>query len=464
MTDPSYWTDLVRPLVAGRKVIVAGTLLAGATGHIALLKSMGAQRPFILASGIGTGPLPTKDDAEWLVLESAGDDIVEVIRNELGHLQHLPEHAVAALDAYDPERTAVLHVPTYANDLPVGGRTPYGTRPVEWYALEDKTVCDQLWDAFGVRRAPFAVVPVEDGRRAAAKIDRGNGTVWSGDARDGMNGGAVYVRWVQSAEDADETEAFFGPRCDQVRVMPFLEGIPCAIHGMVFPDGIAVFRPIEMVTLRRPTQPRFLYSGCATYWDPPDADREAMRAVARRVGAGLAERFGFRGAFTVDGVLTGDGFLPTELNPRLGAGLNTMARALDDVPLPMIHGAAIAGEPFDFRAAEFEQMVVETADARRAGGAWTTFPSPRTESEMHPLVREWRLAGDDEEPDASLIIGPSNIGGFIRFQPDPGRTPAGPSIAPAAVSAFAFADQHFNTGLGPLEPARDITRSEFTAP
>ena len=53
--------------------------------------------------------------------------------------------------------------------------------------------------------------------------------------------------------------------------MPFLEGIPCSIHGVVFPDGVATFRPVEMVTLRRPGSNRLHYAGAATFWDPPAA-------------------------------------------------------------------------------------------------------------------------------------------------------------------------------------------------
>ena len=104
--------------------------------------------------------------------------------------------------------------------------------------------------------------------------------------------------------------AFLAARCDRVRVMPFLEGIPCSIHGVVFPEGVATFRPVEMVTLRRPRESgRLRYAGAATFWDPPDDDREVMRDLARRVGE-LRRRVGYRGAFTVDGVLAAEAFCP----------------------------------------------------------------------------------------------------------------------------------------------------------
>jgi hypothetical protein len=54
-----------------------------------------------------------------------------------------------------------------------------------------------------------------------------------------------------------------------------------------------------------------------------------------------------------------------------------------------------------------------------------------------------------EPADGSLLIGRSNIGGFIRFTAEPARIPIGPSI----VAAFALADREFSTGLGPLSAA-----------
>ena len=53
---------------------------------------------------------------------------------------------------------------------------------------------------------------------------------------------------------------------NRVRVMPFLEGVPCSVHGIVLPDGTAALRPVELVTLRRGTD--LVYAGCATFWDP----------------------------------------------------------------------------------------------------------------------------------------------------------------------------------------------------
>jgi hypothetical protein len=241
--------------------------------------------------------------------------------------------------------------------------------------------------------------------------------------------------------------------------MPFLEGIPCSIHGVVFPGGVAAFRPVEMVTLRRPGSNRLRYAGAATFWDPPDADREVMRDLARRVGAGLRERVGYRGAFTVDGVLAAEGFLPTELNPRLGAGLGMMTRDLPGLPVALLDRALIEGEPLGYGAGDLERQVLALADPARAGGAWTVTdrgPGAGGATRELPVTFEGgicRPAGDGGPADGVLSFGPSGVGGFVRLALDPGRVPVGRSVAPLAVAAFALADERFGAGIGPLGAA-----------
>jgi hypothetical protein len=185
-----------------------------------------------------------------------------------------------------------------------------------------------------------------------------------------------------------------------------------------------------------------------------------MRAVARRVGEAYRAQVG-PGTFTVDGVMTEDGFRPTELNPRFGAGLSVMARGLPDLPLILICQALQGGEILDYRPRELETMLVEGADAHRSGGGWTTIQKVEKESHEHSLCRAdggYQLAATGEQADASLLIGPSNIGGFVRFTPDPARTARGPSIAPAVVAAFALADLKFGTNLGTLSAGAPVRR------
>ena len=457
---PSLVEEL-RPLFAGRKVVVTGGPLAAMTGTCRRLRDLGAERPFLLATGMGTGEVPGPDEAEWCVVELRAPDVIAEIRAAMRLLRLLPAEVAEALDRWDPERRALVLSPMF-NELPeIAGRRVYGPRRPEWRRLEDKVVVDDLWDELGVARAPSEVVPAEAAalRAAAGRLDRGAGTAWAGDARQGFHGGAFGLRWVRGEEDVAEAAAFLAARCDRVRVMPFLEGIPCSIHGVVFPGGVATFRPVEMVTLRRPGSSRLRYAGAATFWDPPAADREVMRDLARRVGAGLRERVGYRGAFTVDGVLAAEGFLPTELNPRLGAGLAMMTRDLPELPVALLDRALVQGEPLGYGAGDLEGQVLAAADPTRAGGAWTVTdrrPGPGDATRELSVTfagGACRPTADGRPADGVLSFGPSGVGGFVRLALDPGRVPMGRSVAPLAVAAFALADERFGAGIGPLEPA-----------
>jgi hypothetical protein len=443
--DVGYWRELLAPVVAGRRIVLTCNPVAAEAGRVKEMRQLGAADVFVLGEGMGTGTMP---DCEWHALDVSGSSILETLRAGQAALAKLPAAAAAALDRFDPDCDALV-VGNFLNQNPsVAGRPCLSWRRPEWIALEDKTVVDELWDASGVAHSPSRVVAVDD-------LQPEPGTVWAGDARDGFHGGAELTRWIRTEDDAADALTTMRAHCDSVRVMPFLEGIPCSIHGWVFPDLVVALRPCEMVTLRRGSE--FFYAGAATYWDPPDRDRVVMRDVARRVGEQLRQRVDFRGAFTVDGVMTADGFRPTELNPRMGAGLGMLARARD-LPLELLNQAIIAGRDLDYRAADFERVVLDIADACRSGGTWKALPTDLGEVERDLVWRdgEWRAAADGDERDAVMITGPSNVGGFARCGLEPARTPAGPSVAPRAAAFYAYLDRAFATDIGPLTTAVDV--------
>ncbi len=459
LTD--YYRRLVRPLVEGRKLILAGTPLAAAPGAARAYLDLGAAGVFIVANGLGTGDLPSKNDATWVVLDINASSVMDEFRQTRAALGNLPRDAREALDAWDPDQEAVLLGDPFYTDAVFADRAVYGNRRPEWEALEDKIIVDALWDEAGIRRAPARVVPADriELQKATAALNWGLGTAWAGDAREGFNGGVEYIRWIRHPEDLDEALGFYGDHCDRVRVMPFLEGVPCSIHGMVFPETVIALRPCEMLTLRPNSGNRLRYGGSATFWDPPEPDREEMRDIARKVGSHLDKTVGFRGGFTVDGVLTEVGFLPTELNTRPGGARSAMLGGLADLPIGMIQRAIIEEEDFDFRATELENLIVESADARRGGGALTVAAGRMDESVTLGVRFDdgiFTPTEDAESADAKLLHGPHTAGSLVLFVPEPGKTPAGPSLAPRAVAALALADELWNTGIGPLQPAKSV--------
>src|SRR6266508_2778494 len=427
----------LRRFYGGRKLILTGAPLAMLRGTSRMVRSLGAARPFLLAAGVGTGPLPSEEEGDRHVLQLTAPDIVSETRTIMSLLANLPAEALAALDRYDPDHEALVLSPP-ANELrSIAGRRVYARRP------------------------PSEVVPAtgEAMLAAARRMDRGLGTVWSGDTREGVNGGAVYVRWVRDEWDAAEAVAFFTIHCDRARVVPFIEGVPCSIHGLVLADGVAVLRPVEMITLRPSGSNRMVFAGAATFWDPPEGDREAMRRVAGVVGVALRDQVGYLGAFTVDGVLSEDGFLPTERNTRYGAGLMVMAEGREDLPLWLLNLAVVEGERLGIRSAVLEADVLDRADQHRSGAVWTvTHQAPAT-SRQRPVAFSpggCRFTDPGEQPAGTLWFGPSNVGGYLRLALDPARIPVGPPVAPLAVDAFALADERLATSIGPMSPARPV--------
>lgn len=461
--DPAYYDDLIRRVVAGRKLIVCADVLVGAYAQAKAMRALGALRPFLIAGTLGTGELPTEADTDWVLLPTAGDSVMQRIRSFEDALLAPSDELLAALDAYDPQREAMILGTIFMRDgdhLSRFRRRAYGTRPAAWEEIEDKVVVDELFDAAGVETAPRLLVPPDEAslRVAHERLNGELGTAMAGDAKEGWWGGAENLRWVRGDDDIGAAASFFSELCDRVRVMPFLEGIPCSVHGMVFDDTVIAFRPVEMLTLRRGGRSKLHYAGVATYWDPLPEDRETMWPAARRVGEVLRDRVDYRGLFTLDGVMTAEGFRPTEINPRVGAGLTPQTAACG-VNLPFLSRMVSEREPVDFRPAELEAFVLERADARRGGACYTVYPEQRSQTERHAVVDDggsFRPAGDGEASDGHIVLGPSGVGGFVSYSPDPQRIATGPSFAPTAVRAFAYTDERFGTGLGPLEPARTV--------
>jgi hypothetical protein len=333
-------------------------------------------------------------------------------------------------------------------------------RPTSWVALEDKLLADDIWDEVGCSRAPSLVTPVEVQalRAASASLDRGDGVVWAGDARDGFNGGGEFVRWVATDEDAATATAFFAPRCDRVRVMPFLEGVPCSIHGVVMPGGTAVFRPVELSILRGPGR-RFVYGGLGTTWDPPPHDRAEMRELARRTGEHLRSSVGYRGAFGIDGVLTADGFRPTELNSRMSGGIAALARQVDATAFNLLQFNLLAGRDPAVEARDLEAWALPAMDARPFTKA-IAMSSRSVADDPSDLPVTWdgtELSRSAGESGWSVSLGPSSAGTYVRLNAPP-EDLDGHRVADLNVALMRFLDTELGTDFGQVVAAPDVRR------
>jgi hypothetical protein len=459
------WFELVRPLFEGKRVIVAVQTPAAADATVRQVLKFGATEVLVVAArSSGLGPNPTEAGAMVIEIGATDDgSSLGMIRACQQAIRSLPQWVVEAIDRFDPDpgdpdRAAVV-LGDFLTETPTlaGRRFVFHRRP-EWIALDDKTGVDALWDRVGIERAPSTVV-VATGEAVADVFDRfdqGDGIVVAVDSSDGWTGGAEGTRWVPTVgRTADALRGWERPG-RRVRVMPFLEGIPCSIHGVVFDDYVIALRPVEMIVLRTEDQ-GFFYAGCCSFFDPPDGDREAMRALARRVGAALRDTIGFRGAFTVDGVLSDAGFRPTELNPRNGAGLMTMERTYGQ-PLHLLIDLIASGHAALWRPADLEAELLAAYDARRGGGTWAR--TPRGSADV-PTEGRVRFTDTGVEPvpeyepaDLVFVSNVSEKGTFLRAVLQQEWVRPGPPVAPLAASFWNWADTTWGLGLGRLTPAR----------
>ncbi len=454
------WRGHLAGLLAGRKAICGLGPLAAMTDLVAQLARSGAQKPLVLYTHRGAGPTPTEADAHLVqVAVPSYLTMTEELRDHDRAIRNLSAPAREAVDAYDPDREAVWCVGPFAGSEPIDGRQVVGGRAAALAALEDKIVADELWDAVGFPRSPTLVVEVsspDDLERASNELDLGAGVVWVADSRDGFNGGGEFTRWVVSAEERAEALDFFKSRCDRVRVMPFLEGVPCSIHGMVFPSGTAAFRPVELAILRGEGR-RFVYGGQGTTWDPPEEDRARMRELVRRTGALLSERVGYRGGFGIDGILTSEGFRPTEINPRFSGGLGTLARGLDFELFQLLQLNLAVGRDPGVTAEELESWALPAMDAERVAVPKAVTERRVTEEPLE-IALSWdgsRLRRDDDGP-FTLIVGPTASGTFAKIT---APLAVGERIGPLNAAMMRFLDEELGACFGPVEPPADVRRS-----
>jgi hypothetical protein len=452
-------TDRLGELWAGRPVVIGPFVLAGATPYVGWFRELGCP-VLVVATTRGAGAVPGEDDCEVVtVAPPATASLTDELRTHDRLAHHLPAETREAIDAFDPERRGTWYTtPFVTTDEPIDGRPVTGGRPASFLRLEDKMVADAIWRAADVEHAPYRLVELADAgalEAATAGLAGPLGAVWAGDARGGFNGGGNYVRWVCTHDDMRRAAAFFGPRCDRVRVMPFLEGVPCSIHGLVLPDGTAALRPVEIVVLRDPVTRTLRYSGLGTTWDPPPADREAMRDAVRRVGAHLQSHHGYRGAFGIDGVLTAEGFRPTELNTRMSAGASTVAD-VDRRFFTFLHAALVADRETGLSAADVEGLVIEM-DAHRTGKVVCVGEGRTVErEESYPVAWDGAAFSPAETETGNVFsIAATPSGLFAKVDPCTALV-AGQRLAPVNAALLAYVDASYGTGFGHLETAPDV--------
>jgi hypothetical protein len=319
--------DRVRQYWTGRAVVLLVNRFDGATRALAdELVACGAT-----IGAVVTGR-PRTDESVALPVQPptwvAADHGITVRRKDFDSWLRTPPAALEHwLDQLDPGREWLVIGTSYTDVEQFCDREVHGWWRPEWQVWEDKTRVDELWEHTGMPAPPYTVLPLDSPHLAdeVTRLDHGSGVVLAIDATHSALGSSKGLRWIRRADELlSAVEAFTG-RTEQVRVATFVAGVPFSILAMVLPTGVAVFEPFEIVTLRDPVTADLVYGGTSTWWRPDPAVREAIRRHTRLVGAELANRCGYRGLFSVDGVADEQQFAATELNPRHVSGLSLWA-------------------------------------------------------------------------------------------------------------------------------------------
>ncbi|BCL16001.1 hypothetical protein [Micromonospora sagamiensis] len=359
-------------------------------------------------------------------------------------------------DAFDPDHTATLVLPDPLDPPDAGNRRRFGFRRPAWRLFEDKTMVDTLWDAAGVPRAPSIVGDgTADLSVLGAIVDQGTGVVCSCQPRGaGPSAGGDGIWWWREGPPPT-TIPTAGPGTWRVRLMPLLEGVPVRLHGLALTTRIIPFPPMELVTLPRPGQGTFLCAGAVPLLD----DAADLVTHTERIGVGLRERLGYRGGFSVDGILTPSGFQPTDFNARLTSAMEA-APSDRRVLLHAVNLLAREGNEPDTGAVE---QLAE--DLFTIGTSCTIFGAATHADDRASRTTSVRWDGDRLVPapsgaaDGRLLITPSPRGWLLTATLATARLPGGGRVGPRAPEIFRVSDEVLGTNFGHLVPPFDTRPS-----
>jgi hypothetical protein len=433
---------------SGQWILVVQAAVSAGPMH-KILSEWGSE-PLLVASNEGTGDLP---EAEVIYTRSQGDSIVDSIRKFFDSVEHPTPAVQVAVDVFDPAGSARVIAEPYATAQTMLGRSTFGVRRPRWAAWEDKMRVDRLWEELEIPHAPYRIVDPSEAPKAAVALAGELGTVWVADNSQGWHGGGEYVKWVADREHHEQAVRWFSEHAHQVRVMPFLDGLPCSIHGWVTRSGVAVFLPVEILVLRRRDLSGFVYAGVSTLWTADDLVTGEMRSIAQRVGEYLSDSDGYLGPFGVDGVLTTEGFRPTELNPRMSAGAGVQLSSVD-LPFGLLMRCEIEGL-IDVDHTWLEETAIEQRDPRIHLGRMSD------KVVRNSMFLRWgeegslAVATGEDDSIGKVTAGPAATGSYITGSFDLGEIGVGRIVGPLAAEALNLASREWDLGLPELVAAFD---------
>ncbi|SHN52726.1 hypothetical protein SAMN05660350_00420 [Geodermatophilus obscurus] len=301
--------SLAAEQIGGRVVILTGST-AGSRQIARFVADAGATpREIPLAD------LPTETRSRFAAMESA--------------LHHPTGEVVDRIDGADPTGSGLVYAGSFTAVSTLAGRKVIGARTPAVLAVERKDIQQSLLDL------PGRIVPIDDFQPA------GPAMVVQGIPADGVAMATSHTYLMPPHSEAhprqDTVLATLRRDCRQLRIAPFHPGIPCTFYGFVTGSDVIDFGPVEALVFWDPQTWRLVAPGIVRPLPLQNADAVNARIQVHDVATRLRERAGYVGAFGVDGVLTTDGYVIHEINPRVCAGFSLLNRlAPDDAPLSAV--------------------------------------------------------------------------------------------------------------------------------
>lgn len=412
--DPAFRKAL-SSVFEDRSVVLVGAV-AGRLSHIAgQCFELGAQRVLIVASessGLGCEGLPP---------------LTRVIA-PISHMSDSVDSATGArssvaqaLQDFDPERKALVVSDGAPASRAFPGRTVLNPGFLSRTRLERKLSGESILEAVSNRTDLVRVLELTgpDIYRKCEEVDLGDGVVLASDPPHSPGTGGSHVRWVTSPPEFEAAARDLGIGT-VVRAMPYLRGIPSSMHGLVLDDGILTCPPMQLVNLvRRPRalgeSRSFFGAGAATLTHVGALASKRIRAVVMSVGRRLTEIANYRGLYCVDGILTADDFIPTEINMREGSSIGVAFSQQTQLPIQLLNAVASSNLVVGESAARLDRAVAASS-APGAAVTWHAFSRPATglTVEGSRRVAEWHSSPHTVGPFVRQIAVTSGVDGRTR--------------------------------------------------
>ncbi|MGC3859049.1 hypothetical protein ACPSM1_02535 [Micromonospora chersina] len=351
----------------------------------------------------------------------------------------------ALVDRFDPDKRAALFITDPLDPLVTGSRPRIGAKHPSWSLFEHKSVVDVLWDSIGLPRAESAVYD-EPGSLWRPVPPHGAEVVSAAQSYGAEpSAGGGDIRWSSARMPSPRVEPA-GRR--RIRVMPMLPGVPCRLHGLVLVDSTVAFIPLELLVPRRPADGTFLCAGTAPILV---AQQRGLIELTRWTGEALRGRLRYRGGFSVDGILTQNGFRPTDLNTRVTS-------AFEAAPPPLrvaVHASALLAREgltgVDAAGPGLTENVHRALNDAADLNLLTVIRRPTPLARRHVRWSDRGLEAcrpDEAHGSVEVINGPR--GTALRAQLSRKHLPIGVSPQESVVVALRVADELLGTGIGDL--------------